>query len=171
MTSDLHWVFAYGSNMHLPDLKRWLGAQGCSKTGIHQITPAILEGFELVWNYWSPVRQGGAANVQPASCQRSVFGALLQVDTPTLLALDTKEGHPERYSRDPEPLRCHPLDKSPPVDAWVYQVTAAYRSTTPVPPSLSYLTLLIEGAEELKLPGTYIDTLRTTPIAPTSPSC
>ena len=62
MTSDLHWVFAYGSNMHLPDLKRWLGAQGCSKTGIHQITPAILEGFELVWNYWSPVRQGGAVS-------------------------------------------------------------------------------------------------------------
>jgi hypothetical protein len=171
MASDLHWVFAYGSNMHLPDLKRWLGAQGFPKTGIHRVAPARLEGFELVWNYWSPVRQGGAANVQPAPPKGSVFGALLEVDTPTLLALDTKEGHPERYSRDPEPLRCHPLNKSAPVNAWVYRVTADYRSTEPIPPAPSYLALLIEGAEELELPGTYIDTLRTTPIAPTSPSC
>ncbi len=171
MASDLHWVFAYGSNMHLPDLKRWLSAQGSPKAGIHRVTPARLEGFELVWNYWSPVRQGGAANVQPASSERSVFGALLEVDSPTLLALDTKEGHPERYSRGPEPLRCHPLDKSPSVNAWIYRVTEAYRSARAVPPNLSYLTLLIEGAEELKLPGTYIDTLRATPIAPTPPSC
>ena len=28
MQATLQWVFAYGSNMHLPDLRRWLEARG-----------------------------------------------------------------------------------------------------------------------------------------------
>ena len=52
------WVFAYGSNLHIEDLKHWLRHYGYCDQGIIQGLPAILDDYRLVWNY-SPVRQGG----------------------------------------------------------------------------------------------------------------
>ena len=91
------WVFAYGSNLHIQDLKHWLRHYGYSDEGIIQVLPAILDNYRLVWNYYSPVRKGGAANVEPAPGHQ-VLGALLELTPETLPGIDRKEGHPKRYS-------------------------------------------------------------------------
>jgi len=51
------------------------------------------------------------------------------------------------------------------VEAWIYQVTAEYRSDNPISPTASYLKLLTEGAEALKLPSPYLHWLYQTSIA------
>lgn len=165
MNAPPHWVFAYGSNMHLPDLVGWLKRHHPLVSLPMQFIAAELPGFELVWNYWSPVRQGGAANVQRSEKDRTLYGALLQVDSGTLEALDQKEGHPTRYSRFPAPVSCRSLDGQLDLEAWIYQVSNEYRSDTPIFPTASYLKLLTDGAEALKLPSPYLHWLSQTSIA------
>jgi len=151
--------------MHLPDLRGWLKCHHPLVSLPVQFRAAELPGFELVWNYWSPVRQGGAANAQRSEKKRILYGALLQVGSDTLEALDQKEGHPTRYSRLPKPLNCRSLDGQLEVEAWIYQVTDEYRSAQPISPTASYLKLLTEGAEALKLPSPYLRWLYQTSIA------
>ena len=77
------WVFAYGSNMHLPDLARWAAERGLPTPVVRCARVATLEGYALTWDYRSPTRRGGAANVRPAP-GTSTPGVALQVDAPTL---------------------------------------------------------------------------------------
>ncbi len=80
-----HRVFAYGSNMDLGDVAAWFEQQQLGKPNVLHLAVGCLEGHRLVWNYRSPRRGAGAANVEPA-VQRSVPGLLLEVDDATLSA-------------------------------------------------------------------------------------
>jgi len=160
---DLDWVFAYGSNMHMVDLRRWLAENGHGAGGIHRVEPATLPGYRLAWNYRSRTRNGGAANVAPAE-GRVLPGLALLVDAVTLRALDMKEGHPSWYDRGASrhTLRLHAGGV---VDGWVYVATAARCSVDAVWPRREYLELLVVAAREHGLPHAHVAELEATPTA------
>jgi gamma-glutamylcyclotransferase (GGCT)/AIG2-like uncharacterized protein YtfP len=154
----IHRVFAYGSNMHLADLRQWMVERGYEDGRVLGSRAAYLSGWELVWNYRSPVRKGAAANVQR---REGVVlpGALLEVDALALEALDRKEGHPERYRRGPELVDVK-LVGGETTDAWLYVVTAEYRQPSRVRPRAEYLRLMVEGALHHDLPEWHVEALR-----------
>jgi cation transport regulator ChaC len=149
------WVFAYGSNMHQPDLERWFAEHHTHPPTIYQAKPAQLHEYQLSWNYYSKRRQGGAANVVRAT-NATVWGVAMEVCSLTLDGLDRKEGHPNVYERKPCQLRAtdgHNLQ------AWLYEVTPAFASSSFHPPQTSYLQLLIESARLHQFPESYLESL------------
>lgn len=155
------WVLAYGSNMHLGDLHRWLAKHDLAVASPLRVEPARLDGFRLAWNYYSEARQGAAANVVPDR-GASIYGVALQVDAGLLAALDAKEGHPQRYCRGDVPRVVHLLAGGD-VDAWVYEVQPDYLRTNPVWPRRAYLDLMLEAAADHGLPAAWIAVLQAVP--------
>lgn len=155
-------VFAYGSNLDLPDLARWLGARGLAHLSAESVAVASLPDWRLAWNYRSDVRRGGAANVEPAA-GAVVWGAALAVDAALLDAFDVKEGHPHRYRRVEAPIVMAGSEARR--RAWVYVVTPAYRSESTIPPTHAYLEVVLRGARALGLPAEYLARLAATDTA------
>jgi hypothetical protein len=146
----LDWVFAYGSNMNLADVRRWLVERQYRVDGVLRVEPATLPGYKLVWNYYSRGRASGAANVEPCT-DRDLPGLALQVDAATLAAIDRKEGRPQSYDRGSDRLTVR-LRKGEDIAAWVYVAVPSKRQASPVPPCRSYLQLLVDAAREHSLP-------------------
>ena len=144
------WVFAYGSNLHTQDLRSWLRHYGYADNGIIQVIPALLKDYELVWNYYSPVRKGGAANVRPAKSSQ-VLGALLEITPATLPGIDKKEGHPARYCRGEKRVEVYTLDEKNSHYAWVYEVQPDYQTPEPTAPTQAYLDIMLAGIEQVGL--------------------
>jgi hypothetical protein len=155
-----HAVFAYGSNMDLDDLARWLGERGHAALAPSAVEVGVLEHHRLVWNYRSPSRAGGAANVQRADGEH-LPGIVLDVDDALLTALDVKEGHPQRYARALRDVRASP--SGAPRSAWVYEVTDAWRLDEDVWPRRAYLDVVLRGARFHGLPLEHLDALAATP--------
>jgi gamma-glutamylcyclotransferase (GGCT)/AIG2-like uncharacterized protein YtfP len=153
------WVFAYGSNMDLDDLARWLYERGHPERRPLSLCAAVLENHRLVWNYRSPSRNGGAANVEEAEAT-SLPGVALLVDEPLLVALDEKEGHPHRYRRQERSLL---LDDGRRVTAWVYTVTEAWCTADPCWPRRAYLEVVLRGARKNGLPAWHVEALTKVP--------
>lgn len=153
--AELSWVFAYGSNMDLDDLARWLRERGHPERAPHEICAAVLEAHRLVWNYRSPARKGGAANIE-AHAASSLPGVCLLVDEALLQALDEKEGHPHRYARQ---LRRVRIAGDRDAFAWVYAVTEAWCQDEPCWPRRAYLDIVLRGARTHELPTWHLDAL------------
>jgi hypothetical protein len=162
-----HWVFAYGSNMYLTDLQHWMQAHGFEGAQILESAPARLTDYELVWNYFSVSRDGGAANVRPAA-GATLHGVALRVDDLGLQAIDEKETHPTVYCRT---LRSFVIaaraGSEAEVEGHLYVVTPDYELDDYVAPTRAYLDLLISGARQHGLPDGYVAMLeRITAIGP-----
>lgn len=157
---QLDWVFAYGSNMDVDDLCRWLGDRGHPAPRVERVEAAVLSGYRLVWNYRSGARRGGAANVEPAEGVE-LPGLALEVDPPTLAGIDLKEGHPHRYRRGPRrvPVR---LASGEHQRVWLYVVLPEFRQSGFVAPRRAYLELLLRAAERHAFPDWYVSELRAT---------
>lgn len=149
-TTESHWVFAYGSNMHLQDVARWFEGVG-AKPNIARCERAELREHRLVFDYYSKTRRGGAANITRCKGSR-VWGAALSVDASTLASFDVKEGHPHLYRRWRGWVRAY---ASGWVQAWVYQVGARHTRRAFMAPSAHYRSLLVGGAAALQLPAYY----------------
>lgn len=136
--------------MHLDDLGAWFSRGGHVLT-LQHAEVAVLMDHQLVWNYYSKSRRGGAANV---AFQRGgqVWGVALRVCARSMHGFDRKEGHPRVYFRE---LRSVQLDSGRWVPAWTYVVTSAYRRRHFTPPSPPYLELLRRGAQSFSLPAHY----------------
>ena len=158
-------VFAYGSNMNLEDLTKWLEKQNYRGERPVIIGAARLDGYRLTWNYWSPVRRGGAANVtvSRADC---VWGALLEIEPSLLSFFDLKEGHPIRYDRGAHRKKLYSQKQDGLVEAWVYCVTPEYSRAETCLPTAHYLNLVMTAAIALKLPALYVKTLAEQPCQP-----
>ena len=167
-TGATEWVFAYGSNLHIRDLKHWLRHYGFSDQGILQVCPAILDNYKLVWNYYSPVRKGGAANVQPAKGHQ-VFGAVLELTPETLPGIDRKEGHPERYNRGLRPMPALSLDRTTTYMAWVYEVQPAFQTQTCTQPTREYFEIMLEGIHQIGLPDHWVQKVQASLPQPDFP--
>ena len=150
--------------MDLKDLARWARVKGYDPPHVQTAQLARLNDFELVWNYRSKARKGGAANVRPAK-GGVVWGVVLEVDVSTLEIIDTKEGHPGRYSRGEEPLDVEVVRDGRMVQAWVYQVTEAFLCDERVPPQKDYLEIILKAAREHGFPDEAIRSLEATPCS------
>jgi|SRR5579875_1223196 cation transport regulator ChaC len=139
------WYFAYGSNMS--------SAQVRSRAGeILEEKVARLDNYEVVFN--KKARGGTAtANIRPAQ-GKTVYGVLYRLTEAGLRALDRFEGVPEHYRRievtvvDEEGRR---------IPAQTYIATRVEKG---LKPANHYLQIILQGAEEHKLPAEYIETLK-----------
>ncbi|MFC1836023.1 gamma-glutamylcyclotransferase family protein [Thermodesulfobacteriota bacterium] len=149
-------IFAYGSNMNYSDLRSWLERNGYDSSLIVMMTPAILDGYDYVWNYYSSGRQGGAANIEPKE-DTSVWGVLIEIDVALLKAFDRKETHPIFYSRGNErvPVRVQPRDET--IPAWVYIANPNKGNRRDVLPSREYKRIVLEAVIEMNFPEDQIE--------------
>jgi hypothetical protein len=160
----MHWIFAYGSNMHLGDLARWLRANGSAEALPARVAAARIEDYELAWNYRSVARAGGAANAK-SRAGAALRGLALWGDDRMLAALDRKEGHPDRYDRGDHPIRATLLADGATIPSWLYRVAPAHELEAAVPPRRAYLELLIEAAAQHGLGADYVAHLRQIPTS------
>ncbi len=164
---DSAWVFAYGSNMDLDDLRRWFDEKRRPWGTLHRAVSATLPGFSLVWNFYSKTRKGGAANVRlnafeeaPSLGTPRLPGVALHVDAVMFDGIDRKEGYPHVYGRTEVAVD---LSTGERVDAWVYVLKSERESTDFVPPTTHYRGLLIRGARAHGLPEAHIEELERLP--------
>lgn len=161
-----YWVFAYGSNMDLEDLTKWLQKKPeFAGFEIFGWEIATLPGYELVWNYYSKSRNAGAANVHEKK-GRSLPGLALKVNEKCLAGIDKKEGHPNYYDRGNKPVSVT-LQDGRKVDCWLYVARKERTRSELVPPTQQYLDLLIKAAEKFQFPSWYQEELKQTPIQKT----
>jgi gamma-glutamylcyclotransferase len=135
--------FAYGSNME----HRLMLEERCP--GSEFVGRAILDGYWMVYDGFSPSWGGALANIAP-SRQDEVWGGLYEITEEHLAKIDSYEGCPRHYQRSLlDVLRSGGKGK---VQAWVY-----YRQPQAVGvPSRRYLEALVQGARDCGLPEDYI---------------
>lgn len=158
MAHELHWLFAYGSNMDWDDICRWLHENGHPEMHPLQMETGLLEEYKIAWNYRSVARKGGAANIEKEAGAQTP-GLLIQVDDPLLQAIDQKEGR--AYERWLSPF--HDVGDHGQVMAWVYKVRAEYCRDGFIPPTRAYLETVLSGAKKAGLPSWHYDNLARTP--------
>lgn len=157
------WVFAYGSNMDLEDLTKWLNERPAyAGFEIFEWSVATLPGYELVWNYFSKSRNAGAANVQKKA-GRNLPGLALKVNEKCFAGIDAKEGHPNYYDRGNERVSVV-LDDGRKVDCWLYVARPERTKSELVAPSQEYLAFLMKAAKNHEFPDWYKTELESLPV-------
>ncbi len=82
--------FAYGSNLDWPNWTKFCARHGADPHCMKPVGTALLPDVELVFNYRSVLREGGALNIRPCRGQ-VVHGALFEVTERGWEVLDLKE--------------------------------------------------------------------------------
>ena len=145
METMLH--YAYGSNLSYRFLR-----SHCP--GATFLIRADLPNFRVAFTFYSQRRQGGISSILPES-GGLVHGVIYDVPEAEMLHLDEIESVPQGlYIRETflvlgEDGGWHRAD--------LYRVV---NPTGPCTPARSYVELMLEGAEEHRLPLTYIEELR-----------
>jgi len=159
-------IFAYGSNMNPEDVSNWLKGsdydpQRISKLIENLIKSAkvgVLEGYELVWNYYSSTRGGGAVNIQER-VRKEVWGVTYEADEEWQGIFDKKEGYPNFYRRIKARVK---LKNGELVECFAYKVRKEKESSSlDVWPTEEYRNIIIQGAKRWGLPGEYIRMLES----------
>ena len=152
-------MFAYGAGMNYSDLRSWLESNGFNSALVLNRQPALLEGYEVVWNYYSRRLAGGMVNIRPKEGS-SVYGVLIEFEEPLLKAMDRREGHPYFYGRGKDRIPVKGLADGKMVPAWVYMAQANKGGRTDVWPTRDYRRIVLEGASIEKLPEEYLAQIR-----------
>lgn len=156
--NDGVWLFAYGSNMHGPEVQRALAEHGVDGSELLESQRGGIVNLALKWNYFSHGRQSGAANVVRAP-GRLLEGVALRMTERAFAALDIKEGYrrsdPSRsaYTRR---LRTVQLSDGRKVKAWVYKAMPNRTSRRQQLPRRDYVELMIQGANAHHLSDGYV---------------
>ena len=90
--------WGYGSNLDTRDWESFCRRHCFDPACVEPVGPAYLPDHELVFDYYSGSRGGGALNLRPRVGQ-VVEGVLFRVTEEGWRALDRKEGHPKHYER------------------------------------------------------------------------
>lgn len=160
MTTDF--VFAYGASMNRSDLRSWLEANGYDSSLVVAATPAVLEGYDFVWNFYSRSRGGGTANIEPRD-NSMIWGVILEIEASLLKAIDRKEGHPYFYSRGTSKLPVRRVSDGKTVFAWVYTAKPNKGGRCDVWPSREYRALIVEAATFWQFPEEYLERIKAWP--------
>ena len=145
--------FAYGSNL---DAENW--AQFCARYDadpacMKPIGPALLPDCELVFNYRSVLRTGGALNIRERK-GHFVHGALFEVTELGWEVLDIKESVAKGCYMRIEHMAITRGGR--PVPVTTYQVTPQ-RQEGFVPPSDEYEQIVSRGLKSFGLPSTQLE--------------
>ena len=145
--------FGYGSNLDYADWTKWCNKNGFEPSGLKEIGPAWIDGYSLNFDYFSPSRNGGAANLNwIGPGMAATPGALYEIDNDTLRALDQKEGHPSHYERFEQIVYT--------VDGRSHQAYTYIHSSTENEfhsPTKEYEGLIRNGLQRLGLPRVWLD--------------
>jgi hypothetical protein len=152
-------IFAYGSNMNRSDLRSWLEAGSFDSSLVVDQTPAVLEGYDFVWNFYSSGRGGATANVEPR--EGSVIrGILIEFDESLLKAFDRKEGHPYFYSRGESRVPVRRVGDEKKVLAWLYRAKPNKGDRRDLRPTRDYKRIVLEAAQFWGFPEDYVERIR-----------
>lgn len=135
--------FAYGSNMLHQQMKH-----RCPQSSY--LRRAFLNGYRLVYDSFSYVRNGAVANII-RSDNEIVWGALYELTKLDIEALDRFEGVREQLY-EKQMVRVYD-DTGTGWDALVY----LHRNKIPGEPSAEYRQIIIDGANMCGLPDVYIE--------------
>ena len=142
--------FAFASNLHQGQMKRWCPASRFLKA-------AVLEGYRFVYDGFSVTWDGAVGNIVKSDSEH-VWGALYEITERDRLTLDAFENYPRDYDHRDVEVR----DR----DGKVYRAMTYFRTGRPLgKPHPDYERIVIDGAKECGLPDEYIDrALRVTRI-------
>ena len=160
--------FAYGSNVCKSTMENLRGIQPLASC------PAILPGHELRFNIPGiPLLEPSWASVEPCDeVEKVVHGVLYKLTEEDFTTVCRSEGVPIGYLLH----RCRPipylgdgcnaglqalLNSKNNVLAYTLRAPLKMREKPSIPPSRSYLNVIIRGAKEFKIDQSYIDYLES----------
>ena len=146
--------FAYGSVLSRRHLAEWAGEHGVDPRLFAQGAPAVLKGYELVFDVESKFWGGRVANLRERE-GGAVHGVLFEIPEEAKEAVSRKEGVPTGLSEERE---VSVEASGQPVAASAFVARAERRSLSGRP-SARLMTYLVEGARERGLPQSWIDEL------------
>ena len=142
--------FAYGSNLNTEDLKSWCEQRNVRFPLVRKIGKGYLPDWEPVFDFFSPMRGGGALNITNRNGQ-IVPGVLFEVDKSKYdgadgwSTLDLKEGTPDVYDRSNVFVL---TEDGGQVEAVTYEVVPEKRKKFFVPPTDEYTETVRDGYRE-----------------------
>jgi cation transport regulator ChaC len=149
------YYFAYGSNLDKNDLKKKYEEKKLPIPDWKLIGMASLENYEITFNYYSCTRGAGAANIIEKKGS-VVYGFLFKVSDEELEFLRIKEGCPDSYEEIKVDVKSGMKVYS---NVITYKVTKNKELDHHVPPSKSYLQLIIENGKNYGFPEDYLNYL------------
>lgn len=162
------WVFSYGSNMDLEDLREWLIRHRFEeiKRLINQLRRtgviAVIRGQRVVFNHISQGRGGGTCNIEKCE-EENIYGVTYYIDEKFIEIFDKKEGYPVSHTRDLFQITLIKGNNNEEyVNAWVYYATPEKIDKT-LKPTIKYKNVVIKGAKHWGLPPEYIKKLEKIP--------
>jgi len=155
-------IFVYGSEMNHSELMAWLEANRYDTALLADAAPGVLEGYDFVWNYFSPSRHGGAVNLEPRPGSK-IWGLLIEVEDKLLDAFDRKAGHPNYYSRGEERIPVKRIQDGRTVFAWLYVAKPNKGARRDIWPTRDYKSRVLEAAMFWDFPEEYIRKIRDWP--------
>jgi gamma-glutamylcyclotransferase len=147
--------FAYGSVLSRRHVGEWAAEHGVDARLFARAAPAVLRGYELVFDVESRFWGGRVANLREKD-GASVHGVVFEIPIPAKDAVLRKEGVATGLSQE--------IDVTVEMDGKPLQakgfVARPEKRSEPGPPSGRLMACLLEGAEERGLPQAWIDELR-----------
>lgn len=157
MSTDF--IFAYGSNMNRSELRSWLEANGYDSSLIEEVSPASLDGYDFVWNYYAQGRRGGTANLEHKEGS-TIWGVLIQFDESLLKAFDRNEGHPYFYSRGEKRVAIRRQKDGETVSAWLYLAKPNKGGRRDIRPTREYKKIVLDAALFWELPDDHVEKIK-----------
>ena len=156
--------FAYGSNLHHKSLAEWCRHYGHKCPSLRGGRPAILDNYRLSFPVFSEYWGGGTADVM-YDPGKYVAGAVFELDDAEANVIDQKV----RRRRDTAgrevgvykriDVSVRPLGKGKAMAAYTYQGVA--QESFHIPPTQTYLDLIVQGAFEHGLSDMWVSYLKS----------
>jgi len=143
------WYFAYGSNLNSRAVTEWCRHYGHRPPSLKPGRPAVLDNYRLCFPIFSEYWQGGIGDIvyDPG---KYVAGALFDLSDTEIKILDQKVERRVDASNNEIGIykrinvKVSPLGKGESVEAMTYQGITVEKYH--IPPTQSYMDLVIQGA-------------------------
>lgn len=160
--------FTYGSNMDKGDLDVWCKRRGYSLINFPaKPNVTVLDGWELVFNYCSSTRGGGAANIMQAG-GKAVYGIMLGLSSEEYEKIAEKEGwkkdNPEESYYEPLPVSVKLVSGGFVESAITFKVLKKREEETFQTPTRPYRDLILNAAKRYGFPKWYTEMLEKIPV-------
>ena len=153
--------FSYGSNLDQESLDIFCQKVKRPLIPLRQKNPkhAVLKGYRLDFNYYSPLMGGGAANLEPDP-REEVEGIVFTLTDEDMETLDLRERAPDYFKRI---LVTVVLNDGRSLEGIVAYCACEGRKAPYTPPIHEYKSSILKGAEAFDLSPSWLTKLRNIP--------
>jgi len=152
------YYFGYGSNMDRDDLNRWCSLHAPGFKFPEMIGTGRLAHYRLAFDYYSPGRQGGVADIISAE-NESVYGILFRISREFQeKVLRIKEGYPKLYNEISVAVSCKGQIYS---EVITYRILDEQRKSHHIMPDDYYFNLIYASAVQFDFPQQYLEYLKS----------